>query len=133
VVVEKDLLVTVLIEELLAKLGARVDGVVDCTDSTDTCLLHSMSRTWGIRLNNFLGTVKLGMLLCMILFGFIWLGKDNSVAAVNFDAQTSFSTKNSPKGVYRYAEATIFAIFHFGGFHQANYVSPLSAPPAETT
>ncbi|KAM7186212.1 high-affinity methionine permease [Naviculisporaceae sp. PSN 640] len=86
------------------------------------CLLHSVSRKWGIRLNNFLGTVKLTMVVVMILIGYIWLGKDNTVASSNFEYPGSFDTKDSPKGVYRFAEAAIFAIFPFGGFHQANYV-----------
>ncbi|KAK5654594.1 hypothetical protein OQA88_7224 [Cercophora sp. LCS_1] len=90
--------------------------------NTFACLLHSMSREWGIRINNFFGTAKLAMLLCMVIFGLVQLGKDRSVAAANFDRTTSFSTTNSPKEVYRYAEAIIFAIFPFSGFHQANYV-----------
>ncbi|KAK0705467.1 amino acid permease-domain-containing protein [Lasiosphaeris hirsuta] len=90
--------------------------------NTFACLLHSMSRKWGIRLNNFFGTAKLAMLFCMVVFGFAQLGKDGSVAATNFDRTTAFSTANSPEEVYRYAEAIILAIFPFSGFHQANYV-----------
>lgn len=92
------------------------------------CLLHSVSRTWGIRLNNFLGTAKLTMVVVMILIGFIWLGRDESTAIDNFDTKTSFDTSNSPRGIYRYAEAAIFVIFPFGGFHQANYVSNTHHP-----
>ncbi|KAK0703923.1 amino acid permease-domain-containing protein [Lasiosphaeria miniovina] len=95
--------------------------------NTFACLLHSMSRKWGIRLNNFFGTAKLAMLFCMIVFGFAQLGKDGSVAATNFDRTTAFSTANSPEEVYRYAEAIILAIFPFSGFHQANYVSQVLA------
>ena len=95
--------------------------------NTFACLLHSMWREWGINLNNLVGTAKLGMLLCMVLFGFAQLGKDGSVAATNFDRTTAFSTANSPKEVYRYAEAIILAVFPFSGFHQANYVS--TTPP----
>ncbi|KAK3389245.1 amino acid permease-domain-containing protein [Podospora didyma] len=91
--------------------------------NTFTCLLHSISRKWGIRINNFFGTTKLAMLFLMVLFGFIRLGKDRSIAATNLDPATSFSTANSPKGIYRFAEAVIFAIFPFSGFHQANYVT----------
>ena len=100
--------------------SGKVAGIAAVVN-TFSCLLHSMSRKWGIRLNNFLGTMKLAMLVLMILFGFIWVAKDNSIAAVNFDTKTAFSTADSPKGVYRYAEAVIFVIFPFGGFHQANY------------
>ncbi|KAJ4307254.1 hypothetical protein N0V88_000635 [Collariella sp. IMI 366227] len=89
--------------------------------NTFCCLLHSMSRKWGIRLNNFLGSVKVLMLVVMIIFGLRWL--DRSVSDANFDSSTSFSgTPATPKGVFRYGEALIYVIFPFGGFHQANYV-----------
>ncbi|KAK4185802.1 putative high-affinity methionine permease [Podospora australis] len=89
--------------------------------NTFSCLLHSMSRKWGIRLNNLLGSLKLLMLVLMIIFGLRWLDRD--VAADNFNSQTSFEkTDKSPTGVYRYGEALVYAIFPFGGFHQANYV-----------
>ncbi len=85
-------------------------------------MLHSMSRKWGIRLNNLLGSLKLLMIFIMIVFGFVWL--DRSVSDVNFNSSTAFSkTARTPTGIYRYAEALIYVIFPFGGFHQANYVS----------
>ena len=97
-----------------------------------------MSRRWGIRLNNVFGTLKLAMLLVMIIFGFVWL--DKSVASANLDPNTAFlATTDSPKGVYRYAEAAVFALFPFGGFHQANYVrrshysSPILLQPSSQT
>jgi amino acid transporter len=101
--------------------AGKVAGIAIAVN-TFSCLLHSMSRKWGILLNNFLGLVKLAMLVVMIILGFIWLGKDNSIAAANFDSRTAFDTTKSPTGVYRYAEAAVFVIFPFGGFHQANYV-----------
>ncbi|KAL2127849.1 hypothetical protein VTI74DRAFT_10088 [Chaetomium olivicolor] len=89
--------------------------------NTFSCLLHSMSRKWGIRLNNVLGSVKLLMLVVMVIFGLKWL--DRKVADANFDLATSFSrTPATPTGVFRYGEAMIYVIFPFGGFHQANYV-----------
>lgn len=90
--------------------------------NTFSCLLHSMSRKWGIRLNNLLGSLKLLMLVVMIIFGLAFL--DRSVSDANFNSKTAFSrTPETPAGVYRYAEALIYVIFPFGGFHQANYVS----------
>ena len=97
--------------------------------NTFSCLLHSMSRKYGIWLNNALGSLKLLMLVMMVIFGFIWL--DRSVSDVNFNPSTSFSkTPQTPTGVYRYAEALIYVIFPFGGFHQANYVGVVSASPS---
>lgn len=90
--------------------------------NTFSCLLHSMSRKWGIWLNNLLGSLKLLVLVMMIIFGFVWL--DRSVSSANFNTATSFAkTEQTPTGVYRYAEAMVYVIFPFGGFHQANYVS----------
>ncbi|KAK4151991.1 amino acid permease-domain-containing protein [Chaetomidium leptoderma] len=89
--------------------------------NTFSCLLHSMSRKWGIWLNNLLGSLKLLMLVVMIIFGLSFL--DRSVSDANFDSATAFSkTPKTPTGVYRYAEALIYVVFPFGGFHQANYV-----------
>jgi amino acid transporter len=90
--------------------------------NTFSCLLHSMSRKWGIYLNNALGSLKLLMLIVMVIFGFVFL--DRTVSDANFNTATSFDkTPETPTGVYRYAEALIYVTFPFGGFHQANYVS----------
>ncbi|KAH6622698.1 amino acid permease-domain-containing protein [Chaetomium tenue] len=89
--------------------------------NTFSCLLHSMSRKWGIRLNNLLGSLKLLLLVVMIIFGLAFL--DRNVSDANFSSRTAFSrTPQTPTGVYRYAEALIYVVFPFGGFHQANYV-----------
>jgi amino acid transporter len=107
----------------------RVVGIAVAAN-TFACLLHSMSRKWGIRLNNLLGTAKLVMLFLVIIFGFNSLRLDNaeskhlgkpSRAEENF--RDPFNTEFSPKHIYRYAEAVIFVIFPMGGFHQANYAS----------
>jgi amino acid transporter len=96
--------------------------------NTGACLLHSMSRKWGILVNSVLGYSKLMMLLSIILIGFIYM--DRSVSDANFNSDTSFSrTPLTPSGVYRYAEALAFIIFPFGGFNQANYVSPVQTVP----
>src|SRR5690606_28826173 len=96
--------------------------------NTGACLLHSMSRKWGILVNSVLGYSKLMMLLSIILIGFIYM--DRSVSDTNFDSDTSFSrTPLTPSGVYRYAEALAFIIFPFGGFNQANYVSYVRLGP----
>jgi amino acid transporter len=121
----------------IAEAQGRI-AIIAIVANTFCCLLHSMSRKWGIRLNNAFGTVKLAMLVLIIIFGFVWLDKD--VANANLNTNSSFATSNitlhytnppatyyseSPKGVYRYAESAVIAMFPFGGFHQANYVSPL--------
>src|ERR1700694_2552335 len=89
--------------------------------NTFCCLLHAISRKWGIILNNAFGTVKFFILVFIVLIGLIWINRD--VASSNFDVSTSFSTANSPKYPYPYAEALLFVIFPYGAFHQVNYVS----------
>lgn len=96
--------------------------------NTFACMLHSMSRKWGIALNNFLGTAKLAMLVVVVIFGFIGLARKRSLAAENFEPKSAFDSPAAP--IYSYAEAAIFAIFPFGGFHQANYVC---SPPYTAT
>ncbi|OCK76766.1 hypothetical protein K432DRAFT_305642 [Lepidopterella palustris CBS 459.81] len=95
--------------------------------NTFCCLLHAISRRWGIILNNVFGTVKFFILVFIIIIGLIWINRD--VAKSNFDASTSFSTANSHRSPYRYAEAFLFVIFPYGAFHQVNYViSELDQP-----
>ncbi|KAK4120036.1 hypothetical protein N657DRAFT_625969 [Parathielavia appendiculata] len=89
--------------------------------NTFSCLLHGMSRRWGLWLNNLLGMLKLLILILLIVFGLAW--HDKSLSNANLDSATSFSkTPATPHGVYRYAEALVMVMFPFGGFHQANYV-----------
>jgi amino acid transporter len=92
--------------------------------NTFCCLLHSISRRWGIILNNVLGSVKFLMLLFIILVGFIWVHQAGN-ASTNLETSTAFqvSPQNGPRLPYRYAEAILFVMFAFGGFHQVNYVS----------
>ena len=90
------------------------------TANTFCCLLHAISRRWGIIVNNVFGTVKFLILVFIIIIGLIWINRD--VAKSNFDVSTSFSTANSPRLPYRYAEAFLFVIFPYGAFHQVNFV-----------
>jgi amino acid transporter len=101
--------------------AAKIVGIAIAVN-TFSCLLHAMSRKYGIWLNNLLGTLKMLMLVLMVIIGFVFL--DRTVSDANFNTETSFSrTERTPTGVYRYAEALIYVVFPFGGFHQANYVS----------
>lgn len=87
--------------------------------NTFACMLHVLSRRWGIRLNNILGLSKLIILVFLITVGFIVTSRRTTS---NLDLSGSFKTERSTNQPYRYAEAFLFAIFPFGGFHQANYV-----------
>jgi amino acid transporter len=103
----------------------RVFGIAIAVNSF-CCLLHSISRRWGIWLINFLGTIKLLMVFFFIIIGFIWLKHD--VANANLDSGTSFSSEHSPKMPYLYAEALLFILFPYSRFHQLNYVSCTRQP-----
>jgi amino acid transporter len=84
------------------------------------CLLHAISRRWGIILNNVFGVVKLLILVFIVIIGLVWTNRD--VARSNFDVTTSFSLENSPRLPFRYAEALLNALYPYGLFHQINYV-----------
>ena len=99
-----------------AKIIAIAIGV-----NTFACLLHSISRRWGIWLNNLLGTIKFCMLIFFIIIGCVWA--KSSIARENLTAKTTFSGEQSPTQPYLYSEAILFALFPFSGFHQVNYVS----------
>jgi amino acid transporter len=88
--------------------------------NTFCCLLHSISRRWGLILNNVFGTVKFFLLVFIVIIGLIWINRD--VANSNFDVSTSFSTAKSPRLPYRYAEAFLFVILPYSMPHQVNFV-----------
>jgi amino acid transporter len=88
--------------------------------NTFCCLLHSLSRKWGILLNNFLGVVKLCILVFVVIIGLVWI--NTGVSNPNYALSTSFTAESSPRWPYRYAEAFIYVMFPYGGFHQINYV-----------
>lgn len=97
----------------------RIIGIA-LAANTSACLLHTISRKWGIILNNVLGTLKFIILIFIFIIGMIWINRD--VANTNLSIKTSFSTQNSPRLPYRYAEALLYVMYPHGGFHQINYV-----------
>ncbi|KAK4221989.1 high-affinity methionine permease [Podospora fimiseda] len=104
-----------------AELTSGKVVAIALTVNTFTCLLHSMSRRWGIRLNNLLGSLKFLMLIILIFLGFSRLSSVKDITKDNF-TDAFAKTDKTPSGGYRYGEALVYAIFPFGGFHQANYV-----------
>ncbi|OAP58286.1 hypothetical protein AYL99_07376 [Fonsecaea erecta] len=91
---------------------------------TFACLLHAISRTGGVWLNNFFGTVKFLMLLVLFVLGVVYagggLGGNDETAADNLSVHHSFA--GAATSSYGYAEAFLGIIFAIGGFNQANYV-----------
>jgi amino acid transporter len=91
--------------------------------NTFCCLLHALSRKWGVIINNVFGTIKVLLLIFIVIVGFVWLNLNRDTARHNFDVKNSLNFDNSPKLPYRYAEAMIYIILPYGAFHQINYVS----------
>ncbi|OAL26972.1 hypothetical protein AYO22_03916 [Fonsecaea multimorphosa] len=91
---------------------------------TFACLLHATSRTGGVWLNNFFGTVKFFMLIALFILGVVYaaggFGGNDQTAANNLSVHNSF--KGAATSSYGYAEAFLGIIFAIGGFNQANYV-----------
>ena len=94
------------------------------------CLLHSLSRKWGIWVNNFFGVAKFLLLVFIVAIGLLWINRD--VSSANYDTATSFSPDSRPKYSYRYAEAFLFVMTPYGGFHQVNYVISELKNPRKT-
>lgn len=117
-------------QSVLEAAGATLDPGKVCaiavSVNTFCCLLHCISRRWGIWLNNILGMVKMLMVFFFIIIGFIWM--ESSVTSANFNTSTSFSGDSIPTSPHRYAEALLFVMFPYSGFHQLNYVSYDHAP-----
>ena len=94
--------------------------------TTCACILHGLSRQWGIRLNNFLGLSKFLILLFLIIVGFTAVGvlTNHEPSLINdLSPGEAFHHEGQSSRPFRYAEAFLFVLFPFGGFHQANYVS----------
>ena len=91
--------------------------------NTVCCLLHALSRKWGIYLNNFFGSTKLLMLVFIVILGLVKM--DKTVAAENYSPRSSFNFDTSPRLPYRYAEAFLYIIYPYAFFHQINYVRSL--------
>ena len=94
------------------------------------CCLHTMSRRWGIRMNNIFGFSKFLILIFLIIVGFSAAAKgpiaeDGTLlhSPSNLDPSRAFSNEHRSSRPFRYAEAFLFVLFPFGGFHQGNYVS----------
>lgn len=99
---------------------------------TAACVLHAGWRQGGILVNNTLATIKICILLAIIVIGFASaagasFGKDSremsavgSAKDTNFNVHKSFL--NAQGDFASYANAIIFTVYSFSGFHQPFYV-----------
>lgn len=112
--------------------------------NTFCCVLHTLSRKWGILLNNFFGTLKLCLLIFIIIIGIFCklqvndilllratknvlnsrfpIGINHDIASINFDSKTSFNLDKSPRLPYQYAEAFLYVILPLLSIKSTMYV-----------
>ncbi|TDZ19080.1 High-affinity methionine permease [Colletotrichum orbiculare MAFF 240422] len=88
------------------------------------CIVHAISRRFGILLNNFLAVVKI-MIMLLIIVTAVVVGaggfpKTANVIDQNTSPKTSFTGGSSEANGY--AQAFLAIIFTFSGFEQPNYV-----------
>lgn len=102
--------------------------------TTFACLIHGIWRRGGIMLNNVFAIVKIGILLLVILLGFIALGdhferdgQTQNFASENLKPNTAFA--DAPTVTYGYVESFLAVIFAYGGYNQANYVRSYMSIP----
>jgi L-asparagine transporter-like permease len=92
--------------------------------ATAACMIHAVSRTFGIFLGNLLAAIKVLILTTMIVVGITaWAGgfKTTTYATANMAAEYSFaSISHNPNNQ---VSAFLSVLFAYSGFDQPNYVS----------
>lgn len=92
--------------------------------ATAACMIHAVSRTFGIFLGNVLAVIKVLMLTMMIVVGITaWAGgfKTTTYATANMAAEYSFATISHDQ--HNQVSAFLSVLFAYSGFDQPNYVS----------
>lgn len=103
----------------------RLQRFVALVCITFICLIHLFSRKMGIFMNNALAAYKVGLLLFVVISGFVCLGGggvgsrgDAPYGAENL--RDAFS--GGSKEPYDYASAMLHVLYAYGGWENANYV-----------
>jgi amino acid transporter len=126
--------------------GPVIGLAITCV--TLCCLFHAFSRRGGILINNAFAVAKVGILIVIILLGFVHAGGKylrssgidesppvvfdtslhpvninssaiNNAASINFDTHTSFKATGDFNS---FVQSLVFAIYPFTGFEQPFYV-----------
>lgn len=87
---------------------------------TAALLIHSTALKWGLRLQNFLGIVKLAIILIIIVSGWAALGGHLKVEKPDNFSNAFEGTRGSGYGI---VTALYNVIWSFIGYSNANYVS----------
>jgi amino acid transporter len=96
---------------------------------TLACLVHVASRRGGVLLNNIFAVVKLMILVCIIIIGFMFGAgysfggrADRSVYPTgNFNSNMAFD--GTGQNTSSFATSLLFVFFAYSGFAQPFYVS----------
>jgi amino acid transporter len=89
---------------------------------TAAFLIHGLALKWGLRLQNFLGVIKLLILLLITVSGWAALGGALKVPKPDNFTNAFEGTTNSAYGVVM---ALYNVMWSFIGYSNANYVRPL--------
>lgn len=93
-------------------------------------IIHGTALKWGLRLQNFLGILKIGILLIIILAGFIALGGHLKIDEKPNNFTNAFEgTTNSSYGVVM---ALYNVIWSYIGYSNANYALSETRRPVRT-
>ncbi|KAA8575347.1 hypothetical protein EYC84_004519 [Monilinia fructicola] len=96
---------------------------------TAAFLIHGFSVKWGLRLQNFLGIIKLLILLLIIISGFVALGGHLKVEKPNNFTNAFEGTTGSAYGV---VTALYNVIWSYIGYSNANYALAETKNPVKT-
>ncbi|RMZ91792.1 hypothetical protein DV736_g986, partial [Chaetothyriales sp. CBS 134916] len=97
---------------------------------TSAFLIHGLALKWGLRLQNFLGSIKIIILLIIIIAGFAALGGHVKVEPKPHNFDNAFSgTTGSAYGV---VTALYNVIWSFIGYSNANYALSETKDPVRT-
>lgn len=99
------------------------------TTLTIVCLTHYFSRRFSIVLNNILATFKIGLLVIIIVFGFIASKRSiNGRADWNSPPYPRDKPKDIPKD---YFTAFLLVMYSYQGWNNANFVSVFGVSKAQ--
>ena len=96
---------------------------------TSAFLIHGCALNWGLRLQNFLGTIKLLILLLIIVSGFAALGGHLKVDKPDNFSHAFSGTTGSAYGI---VTALYNVIWSYIGYSNANYALSETKSPVKT-
>ena len=102
---------------------------------TAVCLLHALSRTWGVAVNNMLAIYKVTLVTFIIMVGFAAMAGGRGKGVHNGDARYGLvnfegAMETETKTMLEYATAVLGVLWAYTGWENANYVlSEVRRPP----